>query len=54
MSVDYYKVLNLKKTATQEEIKKAYKKFAIKWHPDKHKDCNKVEAEKNSKSRRKI
>ncbi len=32
--IDYYTVLGLTKTATQEEIKKAYRKLARKYHPD--------------------
>ena len=32
--VDYYKILDIPKTATQEEIKKAYRKLARKMHPD--------------------
>lgn len=33
--MDYYKILNVAKTATQEEIKKAYKKLAMEHHPDR-------------------
>lgn len=41
--LDYYEILNLDRDATESQIKKAYRKLAMTYHPDKNPD-NKEEA----------
>ena len=44
MGTDYYNVLKVNRNATEEDLKKSYRRLAMKWHPDKN-PAGKAEAE---------
>ncbi|KAF6143310.1 hypothetical protein GIB67_039093 [Kingdonia uniflora] len=48
MGIDYYNVLKLSRNASLEDLKRAYKRLAMKWHPDKNPN-NKNISESNFK-----
>ena len=43
MTKDYYNILGISKDATKDDVKKAYKKLAKKYHPDLNKDADAAE-----------
>ncbi|KAJ4959727.1 hypothetical protein NE237_019637 [Protea cynaroides] len=45
MGVDYYNILKVNRNATEDDLKKSYKRLAMRWHPDKNPDIKKREAE---------
>ena len=48
MGVDYYNILKVSRNATDDDLRKSYKRLARKWHPDKNLVNNK-EAEAKCK-----
>ena len=45
MGKDYYQILGISREANEQDIKKAYRKLAVEWHPDKHSGDDQKEAE---------
>ncbi len=51
---DFYKILNVARDATEAEIKKSYRKSALKWHPDRHSNSSEEDKSKAEKMFREI
>ncbi|GAV66728.1 DnaJ domain-containing protein/DnaJ_C domain-containing protein [Cephalotus follicularis] len=45
MGVDYYNILKVNRNATDDDLKKSYKRLAMIWHPDKNPTAKRTEAE---------
>jgi DnaJ family protein B protein 4 len=45
MNINYYNILGIDEHSEDEDIRRAYKRLAVIWHPDKHQDVAKDEAE---------
>jgi len=54
MQEDYYDILGVKRDASQDDIKKAFRKLSVKWHPDKWANSSEEEKKKAEDNFKKI